>query len=521
MGIPQQQPQQQQQPLLRKSRSNVGSGGSGQNVMISNNSNSTIGVNHCKPSPASNNLYCSWRNLLYRWQCVLPTLRNMILSLHSMDTLVGICFGMLLFGLLQALSQSTHLTTNPTLASIRKGNVPTTTTAKVVHTIAFAVSITGCGADPITEGAAVLQHSIHRASIHGSLGGSYDYQMYAIYHPDAITCAQPLAELGYTLLERNTPVAVADIRGENLRTKIESNGCCGEKELIKLEAYTLIDHPIAVHLDLDVLVLQPLDPLFDLMLSLEDHHQQHHGDAPLSSIQDQYMDMFMWPDRNIPHPKINALYTVDYNMVKPHIQYKPVQGGFLVLRPDMQVYHEFVEIIQEGDYRSESGWGGLVGPFYGGMTFQGIIPYYYNVLHPNQSIELNRCYYNSMSDNPRTEKTVNDVVNGSCRTGQMECQDCRAVPIHKIVTAHFTLCQKPWSCLPHSTSNLQHRLCRQLTHQWYKVRSELEKHWQRGKGVGDGDYDRGHFYGYCTKTGHSGYVPIAKPYGRPVPQQQQ
>ena len=95
--------------------------------------------------------------------------------------------------------------------------------------IGYAVSVTGCGSDPLTEGAAVLKHSIHLTSIHGNMGGKYDYKMYAIYHPRAADCSAALAELGYELLERNTPVAVADIEGDFLRSKIRENGCCGKE----------------------------------------------------------------------------------------------------------------------------------------------------------------------------------------------------------------------------------------------------------------------------------------------------
>jgi hypothetical protein len=430
---------------------------------------------------------------------VLTTLRALLLSLSAWDTIVGMSIGLALFGLLHWAARSgmeplplydPHLPKPP---------------------IGFAVSITGCGPDPITEGAAVLQHSIHRASVHGHLGGTYDYRLYAIFHPDAADCATPLAALGYTLLERDTPVAVAEIQGAFLREKITTNGCCGEKELIKLHAYTLTDHPVVVHLDLDVLVLQPLDVLFDFLL----YRRRPRDKAGKEQEREQYQSVFMWPERPIPD-RVNALYTLDYNMVQPHVVHKPVQGGFLILRPDLKVYEEFVQIIRQGDYRSGSGWGGKVGPFYGSMTFQGIIPYYYNIRHPKQSIELNRCYFNTMADNPRTEKTVQDVVHGACRTGQDDCLDCRTVPVAQVVTAHFTLCQKPWSCLAHSSGQIQHRLCRQLTHEWYRVRSELEQSWQRGKGLGDGDYDRGQFYGFCIKSGAAGYIPIGKPYGKPV-----
>lgn len=90
------------------------------------------------------------------------------------------------------------------------------------ETIGWAVTITGCGSDPITEGAAVLKHAIHLTSIHGDLGGRFDYKMYAIYHPDGEACALTLKDLGYELIQRDTPVAVKDIEGKFLREKIVS-----------------------------------------------------------------------------------------------------------------------------------------------------------------------------------------------------------------------------------------------------------------------------------------------------------
>jgi hypothetical protein len=168
-------------------------------------------------------------------------------------------------------------------------------------TIGFAVTVTGCGSDPITEGAAVLKHAIHLASVQGNIGGRYDYKMYAIYHPDGESCAAPLKYLGYELLRRDTPVAVSDIQGANLREKIHKNGCCGEKELVKLEAYTLTQHPIVVHLDLDVLILKPMDALFDWMLV---------DSNDLKSTYDTSEVPIMWPDLEKPQ-KLNAFFTRD------------------------------------------------------------------------------------------------------------------------------------------------------------------------------------------------------------------
>jgi len=369
-------------------------------------------------------------------------------------------------------------------------------------TVAWAVSVTGCGSDPITEGAAVLEHGIRtRASLHGSKS-RYDYAMYAIYHPDAAECAAPLEKLGYTLLKREPFVQIPDIEGEYLRSKIGSNGCCGEKELIKFEAYTLTQYPIVVHLDLDTLVLKPLDELFDMMMSTG------------SSIQRPTSGAIMWPDKPLPD-RIDAFYTYDYNMVRPKVRYKPIQGGFLVLRPSRQAYDEFKEIVRVGDFRDNGGWGGVVGPFYGSMTYQGLLPYYYDYLHPGTGVELNRCLYNQMCDNPRDKATVDDVVHGNCRTGQDDCEDCRSRPLEDVVTTHYTLCQKPWHCLPQSADKIQQRLCRKLHHEWFKIRSDLERSWGR-TGHGPALWEQAHFFGYCQSKGRSGYLKIEEPYGKPA-----
>ena len=147
----------------------------------------------------------------------------------------------------------------------------------------------------------MLKYSIHLASIHGTMGGRYDYKMYAIHHPNATHCAKSLEELGYELIERPTPVKVEEIEGDYLRERIEQNGCCGSSELIKLEAYTMTQYPIVVHLDLDVLVLKPLDGLFDVMLDT--------SGANLTNKYGNSLDL-MWPNSTLPN-RVNAFFTRD------------------------------------------------------------------------------------------------------------------------------------------------------------------------------------------------------------------
>jgi hypothetical protein len=431
----------------------------------------------------------------------------------------------------KSLTETASMTaTRKTAVSSTNQKKSTTNTTTTTTTIGYVVTVTDCGEDgefpfPITEGAAVLYYSIQRAHAAAAAAQtdddaiSYDFKVYAVYHPAAAACAQTLAPLNYTLIQRDTPVAVPDIQGDYLRDHIHANGCCGERELIKLEAWRLTQHALVVLLDLDCLILQPLDALFDFML---------HGQIPTSPS-----DELQWPElynastvsASSSSHQISLLYTLDYNMVGPHRKIKPIQGGFVVLRPSETTYQNLVDIVRVGDYRENGGWGGKTMKFYGGMTIQGLLPYYWLAVNEHnaqeQSVELNRCIYNNMASSHR-KGWAEGEVNGTCyiHSPNNDCEDCRLRPIEQVKTTHFTVCQKPWLCQRHvgpSTNDERtHLLCRKLHHEWFRIRSEMEQSWGR-LGHGSGNFsDAKHFYGYCDKRGQQGYHLIQKPYGLPV-----
>jgi len=229
-----------------------------------------------------------------------------------------------------------------------------------ITTVAFVITITGCKADYfVFDAAAVLAYSIHQSFIHGR----YDYDLYVFHHPNASECALPLERLGYIVEERDTPVAMADIRNEDLQWFIQEWGCCGERELIKFEVFTLTQYPVVVMLDADTLVLQPMDRLFDFIL-----------DATKVPEPDDLMYVgkpaTFGMNTNVTIPeKIDVLYTNDYTTIEPERLVKPTQGGFVIIRPNMTVYNDILEIVREGDYdyENKTGWGGLTGFFWGGM----------------------------------------------------------------------------------------------------------------------------------------------------------
>jgi hypothetical protein len=114
-----------------------------------------------------------------------------------------------------------------------------------------------------------------------------------------------------------------------------------------------------------LLLLKPMDRLFDFML---DTTKLPHPDDLMFVDKPAYAGR----NTNVTIPKrLDLLYTTDYYVVEAGREIKAVQGGFVMLRPNMTMYEDFLAIIREGDFRvggdNGLGWGGLTGRFWGGM----------------------------------------------------------------------------------------------------------------------------------------------------------
>lgn len=307
-------------------------------------------------------------------------------------------------------------------------------TPKPKATIAYLTSITACPSDRqnYIDAAAVLKHSIHKVSVRNPDSGSvYDYAMFAVIHTQAAACRADLERVGYRVLLRDTPFGLDEIQNEAYVNRLinPNAGCCQEKEFLKLYAYTMHDYPLAVHLDMDFVVLRPMDILFDPFF-LPDDETKYIRDAMFPADR-------QWTGR------METMFTRDYPMGHPGREPAKVgmQGGFWIVRPNQTAFDELVAIIKQGNFNA--GWydGNVKYPgFYGAAMIQGLIGFFYGHYHPGQLVELDRCVHNQMVDTNQNEK-------GECFSPPIDgtCRDCRVANATDIYSAHFTFCGKPVS----------------------------------------------------------------------------
>lgn len=378
-------------------------------------------------------------------------------------------------------------------------------------TIAYAISLTDCGKTGVqsyVEGAAVLRQSIHLSSYESFevSGSHYSYQLFAFVHPEAEKCSGPLKTLGYDVMIKDIPLDTSAIKGEFLREHVVRSGCCGAKEFLKLYTYTLTDYPVAVHLDLDALILKPFDVLYDAMIEGTEEQK--------IKIQQLSHDKKL----KVPH-QIDAFLTRDYNMISPGKKNVGAQGGFLIFRPSMDAFNENVQVILEGDFKKGRGWGGTHGGFFGAQQIQGLTPYFYDILHPNTAVELNRCYFNSMNDNPKQK--MRKTGEEKCRTGEPTCEDCRKTNFDDIYSVHFTICQKPWECHLHfselNSQREEKKLCHHFHKSWFKIRKDLEHsylptilpNYESAARENPDEALNKFSQGFCKHGSNQGYLPIS------------
>ena len=114
-----------------------------------------------------------------------------------------------------------------------------------------------------------------------------------------------------------------------------------------------------------------------------------------------------------------------------------------------------------------------MGHWWGGATIQGLLPYFYD-RHAKtltmarasdlKAVEVDRCVYDNMGDKA--------VVNPLPYVG---CSAARQTPFDEVKFAHFTVCQKPWTCNPARDPDDDKKICLALHAAWFDIRREFEE----------------------------------------------
>lgn len=205
------------------------------------------------------------------------------------------------------------------------------------------------------------------------------------------------------------------------------------------------DHVLV--LDADVILLKPIDELLD--------------------------------DANVQAAGLAATY--DHELDVPSSRWPPIQGGYLLFKPNAPDYDALVALTKQGDFRSGSGWkGAQVGWAYGGAGPVGLLSFYYNLVrdgklqgpfkddHPPKAADLP----GNMTEQPAEsrmavlDRSKHDVLETSLLNTMIEQGK---VHVDNIASFHFTgRCLKPWTCSP-----MRSPICEQMTERWWGLRAEL------------------------------------------------
>ena len=106
-----------------------------------------------------------------------------------------------------------------------------------------------------------------------------------------------------------------------------------------------------------------------------------------------------------------------------------------------------------------------------------------------------------MVDNPYYKDTT------TCIDGKPKCEDCRLQRFENVSSAHFTICQKPWTCCYHGNPR-NSALCTKLHDNWFVLRNELERDLGINPSYRSSETPYKNSMGMCKGWGDHGYHPI-------------
>lgn len=321
---------------------------------------------------------------------------------------------------------------------------------------AFVITITAPEVNYF-DGAAVLAKSI-QTNIHG-----YSYDLIALVHDSVPRETHSFLErFGYKIVVAKTPIEEQYIECELLRDTIGKSGCCGAIELIKLEAYRLLEYKYFILLDTDVIVVRP-DAFKSLLESLEMNPSLKfifNYDREGGDIVDEKGILIR--SQNVTHHGHDASRDVLLTHKEPI--YSCSSGGYFIGRPSLWHYNYFIDLILKGNW-SGSGWQSThVGGCWGGETVTGIISYYV------------------YANNSETFESDSCRINAQAKSSNKDNQICSTIDVESIEMFHFESSNKPWKCnIPKSPT------LKVMNQKWWNFRRMIQSNELRFVGIPEKD----------------------------------
>ena len=233
---------------------------------------------------------------------------------------------------------------------------------------------------------------------------------------------------------------------------------------------------------------------------------------------------------------IHAYYTKDYNMLPRGKRRKVgLQGGVIIVRPNTTTRDILVDMVKTAKYFNaptpdKMGWfhSGYGRHIYGSMTIQGLLAYYYTEVAHGTSIELNRCRFNQIAENPRRSSYHKDgkyprgtPIANDTEFHDLECRDrlsndcddvqCQTWPMSETFILHFTYCKAPTTC-PDASWKETHKdvQCLHMMKKWFDIRKLLAM--ERNMPPPGGDFYPEWYHGFCNKQKSYVSIPLPKEY---------
>lgn len=328
--------------------------------------------------------------------------------------------------------------------------------------VAYAVFVTDMKDATMKDVLAVQAYSLKQAVVKSL----HDTEIVAIV-PERFPeqDSEFLKKVGFAkVIRKPLPVQASEIdpvKGHEVHSQFQRTMSSGDhytfsmaEETLKYWGLGMTEYDRVLVLDADVMVLDPMD---ELMERREDF-----------------------------------VSTYDHGLDISGSTTPPVQGGFLLFKPNSTDFHELQKITREGDFTG-LGWDKSgIGYAYGGTGPTGLLAYYFQkdaiaLIKKKGKKNLQDGIYGEPTEGLRmfaADRSKYDVVISDRLNEDLKDVDLDKV-IKGIKSIHFTgNCLKPWSCIRVD----QGKVCDTLQARWWDLRAAFSKQSSSAIGCFQGKY---------------------------------